>query len=120
MAAPQVVRAHRADCLLRIPHAFFVEVFLKLFVQTFKEDVIYLFFSWVGNLAEGVLEFGDVVVWVLRLLFDGVKPSSVSDVGATECVYSEPVPFELIPVRWVTQCVEVSCRGVFQVLAYAT
>ena len=77
-----------------------------------------LFLSGVGDLAEAVLEFGDVVVWVLRLLFDGAEPSSVLDVGTTERAFFEPVRFELLPVWWVCECVEISCGGIFHVEAY--
>ena len=65
-----------------------MEVLLQIYVQAFEDGVESLFSSVVGELTEAVLELGDAGVCVLCLLFDGVEPSSVFDVGAPECVFS--------------------------------
>ena len=72
LAACQIVWPRDADGLFQVPHHFAVDVQLQFFVQAFEEGVENLLFSGVGDVAYAVLELGNVGVWVLRLLFDGV------------------------------------------------
>ena len=74
---------------------------LQLEVEPHEEDMEGLFFSGVGDLCQAALELGDVGVWVLRVLFQGIESPAVFDVGSTELVLPYPVPFELFPFRRV-------------------
>ena len=110
VAAGQIICSGEADSVLNGGDLFLVEMLTDFRVQDIQKNHESLFLAWVGNQAEPLGEFHDILFHIIGFLPDGMEMTTMFDVGAVESVSRLPQRFEMIPgVHVLQSCKKLGC-----------